>query len=325
MNLLLKQCLRFASLPAPPLAALLGGREPAVLMYHGVPRKSWRPGDYAFCGDDFQRQVIQLKSRFSFIHPDELFRARSTWDRKAVLLTFDDGLRNNAAVAAPILARHGVPALFFVCSRHVGSPRVLWFAYLEALERRYPEDTLSLDGRTWDMSRAVRARTLAELREYLLRLEPHPAAMYAAIETRLPPLAHFLGAEEVLEYCSGMTEEQLADLASNDLFSVGAHTVDHPVLTRCSRDEAVRQLAENRQFLERVCNRPVTAVAYPAGEYNESIVEACRQLGFRRGYAVKPLLKKHPDFEVPRAGVWRRQEEVAVFKALWARRRVNRG
>jgi peptidoglycan/xylan/chitin deacetylase (PgdA/CDA1 family) len=42
-------------------------------------------------------------------------------------ITFDDGYRDNHRTAAPILARHGLPACFFVTTGFIGSREVPWW------------------------------------------------------------------------------------------------------------------------------------------------------------------------------------------------------
>lgn len=41
-----------------------------------------------------------------------------------VVITFDDGYKDNLDVAAPILARHGLPACFFVTTDYIGTSKV---------------------------------------------------------------------------------------------------------------------------------------------------------------------------------------------------------
>ena len=325
MNLPLKLALRAGYFMPRPLPQLLAGREPAVLLYHGTPRSSIRAGKYGFDGEDLERQIVHLQRHFEFIGPQALTRPRSVWARKAVLLTFDDGLRSNAAVAAPILRKHRVPAIFFVSCRHVGTDRVLWFSYLIALEHGFRHAGFTFRGQYQDMSAGRRKETVGRLSEALLGLTPHPAAMYAAIENELPPLESFLPREEIEDRYAGLTEEQVAGLAGEELFSVGCHTVDHPFLTRCAPPEAIRQIVENKRHLERICGKAVTDISYPAGDYDESILTACRNLGMRSGYAVDPRVNSDPRLEVPRAGIYQPYPEVAAFKAMWARRRANRG
>jgi peptidoglycan/xylan/chitin deacetylase (PgdA/CDA1 family) len=322
---MIRAALRLSYGLPPPFAAILAGPRPSVLLYHGVPRRSPVAGKYAFDGEALERQVLYLKRHFRVIHWQDLFRSRSLWDRKAVLLTFDDGLRNNAEVVAPILLRHGLPALFFVSTRHVGSKRVLWFTYLRALEHEYRGDEIRFRGADYDMSPPGRQRSVQLLRRRLLALKPHPSAMYAAIHDELPPLESFVAERDIEDRYAGMTAEQMAALDSHDLFSVECHSVDHPYLTQCAPEEALRQIRENKECIERTCGKVVTRISYPLGDYNRYVVEAARQMGFRTGYAVAPLLRSFSDFEIPRAGIYRAPLEVAGFKAMWSRRRPHAG
>ena len=112
-------------------------------------------------------------------------------------MTFDDGFRNNAEVAVPILRKYRVPAVFFVCSRHATPGRYLWFSYLRALERHFRGNGFTFCQEFMDMTPTQRVATVARLREHLLNLQPHPSAMYAAIENELPQLEDFVSRGEL--------------------------------------------------------------------------------------------------------------------------------
>jgi peptidoglycan/xylan/chitin deacetylase (PgdA/CDA1 family) len=98
--------------------------KPPVLMYHGFGRRA-PPDDpnYLFVPlEDFEAQVVFLAR---WLQPLDL-RAylaglhAGRWPRRAVLLTIDDGYASTLTGAAPILARHAVPAVLFVPPRRVG-------------------------------------------------------------------------------------------------------------------------------------------------------------------------------------------------------------
>lgn len=108
------------------LAALsrrvLASRGRFVVELHGVHCESadglpppLRPSILA---DDLRHILRWIGLRFPFLGPEEFLGGRSP----GVLLTFDDGFANQANVALPLLEEYGVPAVFFVTTRHVEEP-----------------------------------------------------------------------------------------------------------------------------------------------------------------------------------------------------------
>jgi peptidoglycan/xylan/chitin deacetylase (PgdA/CDA1 family) len=297
-----------------PLVRVVSSYRPVILIYHSVPST----GDGTFIdGKVFEQHILFLEQHFEFVSPNHLGKNRRAWDRIQVLLTFDDGFRNHAEVAAPILRRHNVPAIFFVCSRHSLPGKYLWFSYLSALERHFRSNGFYFRGEFIDMSAGQRPISLHQLRRLLLNLTPHPAAMYRAIEEELPRLEEFVSTEELANCYAGMTAEQVGELAADPLFSVGVHTVDHPFLTKCEPEEAYRQIQDNKTWIEQVSDRQCNTIAYPGGGYNAEILERCRNFGFVYGYVEKPILHADPQFEIPRIGLYSTSLDVLGFKAQW--------
>lgn len=295
-----------------PLLHRLSPRSTVVLVYHGVPRTG-----EGLNAVSFEQQIQFLKRYCDFClweQQDELRPARA---RVRVLLTFDDGFRNNAEVVAPILRRNKVPAIFFVSSRHIGSGQYLWFTYLRMLEERFAGEGFTFRDEYFDMSAGHRRQTIARLRRVLLQLKPHPGAMYDAINQELPRVDKGIRQEVVDDAFAGMTVAQLSDLASDPLFRVGAHTVDHPFLPLCDKAEQLRQLSANRCWLESIIRRNCDAVAYPAGEYNSDVVESCREVGFTRGFALHRKGNVDPLMEIPRVDIYYPSLAELGFKVRW--------
>jgi peptidoglycan/xylan/chitin deacetylase (PgdA/CDA1 family) len=68
--------------------------------------------------------------------------------RGRLAITFDDGYRGNATIAAPILERHGQRACFFVTTNWIGSEHVPWWDAEKNIETIWM---------SWDQVRSLRA------------------------------------------------------------------------------------------------------------------------------------------------------------------------
>ncbi len=107
-----------------------------VLTYHRIAE----PGGDLFYDpvisatpESFQAQVEWLHNHVRLLTLDELIdqvESGSPWREPAMLLTFDDGYRDNFDLAAPILNERKVPATFFVPTAFLESPRLPWWDYV---------------------------------------------------------------------------------------------------------------------------------------------------------------------------------------------------
>lgn len=87
--------------------------------YHYI-RESFEapyPAIFGKSPDQFEKQILELSKYGSFISADQLedsIKLGKSLPEKAILITFDDGLKEQLQYAVPILNRMGVPACFFI-------------------------------------------------------------------------------------------------------------------------------------------------------------------------------------------------------------------
>ena len=113
------------------------GPQPAILMYHRIGTETFDPWGLAVAPERFEAQ-LQWLARARTILPLTEFAAmhrQANLPGKAVALTFDDGWRDNAANAFPLLQKHQVPASIFLSTDFIGSRQRFWW---ESLGDRTP-------------------------------------------------------------------------------------------------------------------------------------------------------------------------------------------
>jgi hypothetical protein len=110
-----------------------------ILNYHRIGDCSQSLFDHELwsaTAENFDDQLTLLRSRFDVISLPELGSALQNKRGRSVLLTFDDGYRDNVRHALPVLEAHRAPFTMFVCSGFADRTAPLWWLDLEeALER----------------------------------------------------------------------------------------------------------------------------------------------------------------------------------------------
>jgi peptidoglycan/xylan/chitin deacetylase (PgdA/CDA1 family) len=255
----------------------------------------------------FERQLLFLKRHCNVIALDDLlaFRRGGPLPPNPVLVTFDDGYKDNHDVALPILARHRVKAVFFIATSFIAERRLFWWdkvSYLlkrstrETLELEYPRrQAIALGVTRADRARAVRL-TLAiikahyglDLPRFLEDVErASGVSLSRELETRM--------ANELL-----LSWEDVRRLRQAGM-SVQSHTRSHRVLHTLSPAELSDELSGSRAELEAVLGERVHAVAYPVGKglhcaphARNAIRAAGYDLGFSNGTGINHVWRFDP-------------------------------
>lgn len=114
------------------LAAVMQLRPPRtngfrILVYHSVrPVGDVSPSPYIIDPEQFARQMQWLAGKHyqvvSLSTALEALRRGSSLTAKTIVLSFDDGCRDNLAHAEPIVRRYGFAPIVFVCPALLGQP-----------------------------------------------------------------------------------------------------------------------------------------------------------------------------------------------------------
>jgi peptidoglycan/xylan/chitin deacetylase (PgdA/CDA1 family) len=271
------------------------GRRPGlvVLCYHRIGDPSADPyyGPLVSATPEgFRDQVRALRARFGVIGLEELIGRldgdRLRLDGPTALITFDDGYRDNAEIAAPILRELGVPAAFFLTSSFLDG-RLPWWDHVAAAVKRSPRDRLELE-RPERLEVELgddRVGALAAVIAAYLRAErPDDPETLAHLDERAG-LAIDGTARDLF-----MSWDDARRLAEGGM-EVGAHTVSHRRLTTLGESEQSAELVESKRAIERAVGREVRALAYPYGDasaFDAGTIRLAREAGYRVALALRP-------------------------------------
>jgi peptidoglycan/xylan/chitin deacetylase (PgdA/CDA1 family) len=140
------------------ILARLGRARVVVLYYHRISGQGGARDPLTRPLDDFRRDLQYLTSNYECISLSELaerLRAGVPFRRRAAVITFDDGYRDNYTAAVPALMEAGVTATFFVSTGFIGTTRV--FPHDIRAAQRDNVALLEYPKLTWDDLRVMEA------------------------------------------------------------------------------------------------------------------------------------------------------------------------
>jgi peptidoglycan/xylan/chitin deacetylase (PgdA/CDA1 family) len=217
--------------------------------------------------------------------------------------------------AAPILARYGLPATIFLTTGCIGTREILWFDRLALALKTTRQTELCVEGAP-ALSLGSTADRLRALRLALGHLKGLPDA---GRRKTLEQWLHELGGGPIDSPKRLMLSWDEVGVLQGLGFSVGAHTVSHPILSRLSPEDARREINDSKVAIERALGARPRAFAYPNGgaeDVNELTVRLVREAGFTCAVTTRRGLNTSstPLLELRRGGPWERHLPTYALK-----------
>ena len=276
----------------------------AILTLHHVrpPRPDrFQPNRLLEITPHFLTRVVKLlrRSPVDLVSLNELHRRMTEGDfsRRFVCFTFDDGYRDTLKWAYPILRESQVPFAVYVATSFPDRLGELWWLALEAVIARNDRIGLEIDGRnrTFDCTNVAEKRALYDDLYWWLRSRPTEAEQ-RAIMRNLAACYHV----DIAAFCKDlcMSWEELAELAADPLVTIGAHTVNHPMLAKLPPKTARSEIDLGRSVIEAALMMRPEHLSYPFGDRTaagprEFTIAA--ELGFKTAVTTRPgvVLREH--------------------------------
>jgi peptidoglycan/xylan/chitin deacetylase (PgdA/CDA1 family) len=224
---------------------------------------------------------------FNAVSLDQLYAWRqgeSSLPSRPLLITFDDGYRDNFDVAFPILKKHGLPGVFFLATDYIGSGRPFdWDLTAYCFHNtRKREANLPMAGlRIWK-DECERESVMNEWIRLMLRQPDH--LRREAVEGLLPALDISISDATFRDLC--MSWDQVRNLAAAGM-GIGSHTRNHVILDRMIPLQAREEMLESRRQIERETGLSVNAFAYPNGVFNAELEALVDKAGYDVAFSTR--------------------------------------
>lgn len=324
---------------------LVGGVGAILTLHHVRPARpdAFQPNRLLEITPAFFEGLLRRlkRRRIDVISLDEMHRRFIAEDfkRRFVCITFDDGYKDLIEYAYPLLKKYELPFALYIATSFPDRLGELWWVALEAVVAQNSRIGLMIDGeqKFFDCATVAQKRELYDaLYGYLRSMKTEDEVrktvrdLCATYRVDIPAFCRDL--------CMGWDE--IARLAADPLCTIGAHTVNHPMLKKLSSEAAVRtEMEQSRAVLEAALGKRPDHLAYPVGDPTSAGPREFRiaaELGFKTAVTTRPgvLFKAHRQHltALPRISVngeFQQQRYVKVLMsgagtALWNRfRKVN--
>jgi len=225
--------LRFSGLPW-LFRNLFQKNKVTILMFHEISKET------------AEQTFSYLQKKYNLIHLQEYIDACKTNDKtkipkKALIITFDDGLFSNYEML-PIIKKYNTPVTLFLCSEIINTNRHFWYKHKGLSKPLSDYKVLSNQDR------------LSEL------------AKDGFIQEKEYKNAHALSKVQVIEMSKHINMQ--------------SHTKFHPCLPECEFEVAKEEIYESKQKLEDEYSFSINTIAFPNGDYSDRDIELTKEAGY---------------------------------------------
>ena len=257
------------------LARLGRWRGVVTLNYHRIGRPDYELWDHTLwsaSAEELDRQLATLGRCAEVIDPCEVLEAMQGGRGRRVLITFDDGYRDNFEIAFPLLQNHGLRAAFFLATGFLDHPRAPWWDEIAWIVRHAQGEAHQANAASCRDCELLPANFSLSARDHDASIS-ELVARYKALPTGegerfLDQLARAAGSARCAPSDAEglwMTWEMARQMRAAGM-SIGGHTVTHPILAHLPGEHQREEIAGCARRLAEELQVEMRWFAYPVGD-----------------------------------------------------------
>jgi peptidoglycan/xylan/chitin deacetylase (PgdA/CDA1 family) len=282
----------------------LNRRSIVILTIHGVmdakEKAQWIPTRPQVSIEQLEESIKLIQKHYTFITMAEAISMLSGTEplrENCVVVTFDDGYRNNLTHAWPILRSYKVPGIVFVAVGAVDGRECFWFDRLDYAVQQYVASggrDIQLGDERIQIDASTRDRLRTSIKSIIFKikgLSGSEAETMAIAEKTIAGLEQLTGKSlndlvETDPWCGVMSWDDVKAAGDSGLH-IGSHTIGHARLSRLNESEIRWQLAESKRKIEDSMGQSCDFFCYPNGSYNQDAPGLVREAGYSAAVTVQ--------------------------------------
>lgn len=210
-------------------------------------------------GENFEKQVKFLKRHFTFLYPEEFYKGQPK-NGLNVLITFDDGYKDNYDIAFPILKRQDAKVIFFIVTNVIGTNDWLTHDKLRLLVEKKYKRGKEVEAALKKMNQGHSIETWIKQNVNLIETP----------EQRL--MMNWKEVEEIDKYG----------------FKIAPHTHQHFILSFLDYTRQEVEIQTSIKTLESKLKKKCNYFAYPNGLYNADSLNVLNKSAIQYGFTTQP-------------------------------------
>jgi peptidoglycan/xylan/chitin deacetylase (PgdA/CDA1 family) len=207
--------------------------------------------------------IQELSKRFSIISIGDAVKQvkNCSVKKESIVLTFDDGFRDNFKYLYPVLKKHNIPATFYVNPSVINTDKNLWFQAVINYFFAVPTDRIFIEHNQKEyqlLNASQRYQAAFDFMQYLQSKEK-PQDFLKIIYS----IAGDLCKPKQQDF--HMSWDELQILANDPLITIGAHSFNHYPLGYCDEQLAEYEIAQSISVLEERLSIKIEHFSFPRG------------------------------------------------------------
>jgi len=238
----------------------------------------------------FEKQIRYLTSEYNIITQTEYLRIleNRTRIKNGLLITFDDGYKDNYTYAYPILTKYSVPATIFLTTDFIDGKMWMWQDIFRYIINNTPNrrKLIKFGSLEFTLDTEDEAERLNARRTFYAYFKDFP---YKKRIEKLKTLATILDVnvpKRPPEKFAPLSWDDIRDMSKHNI-EFGAHTCSHEIMSKITSGDGLYEALQSKNRIETELQSGIFTFAYPNGQTDDLSKETrslLKKCGFKLAF-----------------------------------------